>query len=110
MNRNIDHERFAEQNRRAAENYTMEKTDKALVKKGFDRATRQDEPSCYNCKLNQRCAVFNKQRGVTGAASVSAEDKHLCERYVPAPPSEKKGMNDKQVKNLLKSAMKGKLR
>ena len=110
MNRNIDHERFAEQNRRAAENYSREKTDKVLVKKGFDRAERQEQPSCYNCKLNPRCAEFHKHRGVTGAASVSADDKLLCERYIPAPPTEKKGMNDKQVKNLLKSAMKGKLK
>ena len=110
MNRSIDHERFAEQNRRAAENYSRDKLDKELVKKGFDRGKRQEEPSCYNCKLNQRCAEFNKRRGITGSASVSADDKILCERYIPAPPSEKKGMNDNQVKNLLKSAMKGKIR
>ncbi len=106
-----DDDRFRIKNRLLAESYGAEEKEKELKKRGFDGKTRQDEPSCFNCKLKVRCADFNNRRGATaGAASFSADDKMLCPRYIAAPPTQAKGLNDKQVKNLLKSAMKGKIR
>ena len=111
MNFSYDHDRFANKNRAMAGAYGVEKKDKDLEKKGFDRRNRDEEASCFNCKLKARCVQFRKMRsgGSLGAASFTGNEKFLCDRYI-ATPVKKKSMSDKEIKSMLKNFKKGRLR
>lgn len=108
MNYNYDHERFVSKNKSIASGYNIDKHDKDLEKKGFSRQKRQEDASCFNCKLKAKCTEFRKKRtgGSLGVASFDGKEKFLCERYIPAP-IQKKSMSDRQIKSLLKNIKKG---
>jgi hypothetical protein len=110
MNFNYDHEKFVNKNRAIAGGYVIEKTDDALEKKGFSRYERQQDASCFNCKLKPKCAEFRSKRsgGALGAVSFGGSERFMCDRYVPAP-SQEKNMSDRQIKSLLKNTKKGRM-
>ena len=106
MSPNIDHDRFVAQNKSLSAAFERESTDKKLEKKGFSHIERQREASCFNCKSKSKCATFKMRQtgGTKGVVSYGGDEKFICEKYVPAP-AENKGMSDKQIKSLLKTAM-----
>ena len=108
MNYNYDHDRFVSKNKSIASGYNIDKHDKELEKKGFSRQKRQEDASCFNCKLKTKCSEFRKKRtgGSLGVASFDGKEEFLCDRYIPAP-IQKKSMSDKQIKSLLKNIKKG---
>ena len=108
MNFNYDHEKFVRKNKFLASGYSVDKKDSDLEKKGFSRQERQEDASCFTCKLKKKCAEFRKKRsgGMIGAASFDGNEKFYCDRYIPIPTGNK-SMSDKQIKSLLKNFKKG---
>ena len=108
MNFNYDHDRFVLKNKMLADGYSVDKKDTEIEKKGFLRHLRLDNPSCFNCKLKNKCAEFRTKQsaGMGGVASISGNEKFWCDRYC-AEPSREKLMTDKQIKSLLKNTKKG---
>ena len=99
---NQDHEHYVMKNRALAGGYNIDRKDKKFEKKGVSPLER--EPSCFNCKLKQKCPDFRGKRsgGTSGVVSFGGgNESMLCDRYVPAP-FEKRGMSDKQIKSLMK--------
>ncbi len=108
MNYDYDHDHFVNKNKSIASGYNIDKKDKDLEKKGFSRNQRQEDASCFNCKLKAKCSEFRKKRtgGSLGVASFDGKDNFLCDRYIPVP-TKKKSMSDRQIKSLLKNIKKG---
>lgn len=108
MNYDYDHDKFVRKNKFLAGGYNIDQHDTNLEKKGFSRYEREENASCFNCKLKKKCAEFRTKRsgGTLGAASFDGNEKFICDRYTPAPP-EKKTMSNKQIKSLLKNFKKG---
>jgi hypothetical protein len=108
MKRYIDHEQMVEKNRSIARLYETEARDKALEKKGYDIHQRQEEASCFNCKMKNKCAQFRAKRtgGTAGVVSFGGDEKFICDKYIPMPSSSQT-MSDKQIKALLKNVKKG---
>jgi hypothetical protein len=108
MKRYVDHDQIVEKNRATAHSYETDERDKALEKKGYDLQQRQQEASCFNCKMKQSCNQFRAKRtgGTAGVVSFGGDQKFICSRYMPNP-SPAKTMSDKQVKSLLKIAKRG---
>lgn len=108
MSFDYDHERFVAKNRSLASAEEMNKKDKSLEKKGFSHLKRDEEGSCFNCKMKSSCTEFRakKSGGSSGVVSFGGDEKFFCSRYIAAPSSEK-SMSDKQIKSLLKNIKKG---
>jgi hypothetical protein len=108
MNFDYDHDRFVSKNRSIARGYEVDRRDSGMEKKGFSRSERGEEASCFNCKLSSRCAEFRAKRsgGTAGAVSFGGNERFVCDRFVPKP-REKKGMDDRQIKSLLKNVKRG---
>jgi hypothetical protein len=108
MKRFVDHDQVAEKNRATARSYEADTRDKALEAKGYNFQQRQQEASCFNCKMKQKCPEFRSKRtgGTSGVVSFGGDYKFICSRYAPAP-TESKSMSDKQVKSLLKNFKRG---
>jgi len=108
MNYNYDHDRFVSKNKSLASGYSVNKHDADMEKKGFIHHERRDEASCFNCKIRSKCSEFRNRRtgGHAGAASFGGNEKFICDKFIPAPVSEK-SMSDKQIKSLLKNIRKG---
>ncbi len=108
MNYNYDHDRFVNKNRSIAGGYNIDKHDRAMERKGFSRQERQEDASCFNCKLKNKCAEFRSKRsgGSRGAVSFDGSEQFFCDRYIPAPAANK-SMSDKQIKSMLKNFKKG---
>lgn len=108
MNYDYDHERFVAKNRSLASAEEMNKKDADLEKKGFSHLKRDQEGSCFNCKMKQTCSEFKgkKKGGASGVVSFGGDEKFICSRYIPAP-AQGKSMSDKQIKSLLKNIRKG---
>jgi hypothetical protein len=108
MNFDFDHERYVNKNRSTARGYEVERRDSGLEKKGFSRSERGEEASCFNCKLSARCAEFRAKRsgGTSGAVSFGGRETFVCDRFIPKP-KERKRMDDRQIKSLLKNAKRG---
>ncbi len=108
MNYNYEHDRFVNKNKAMATGYNVDKHDQAMESKGFSRQARQEDASCFNCKLKKKCATFRKKRsgGAVGAVTFDGNENFICDKYVPAPPSNK-SMSDKQIKSMLKNFKKG---
>jgi hypothetical protein len=108
MEYNIDHDRFANKNKSLARAYDVGTRDKELENKGYSHIQRQQEASCFNCKMKNKCVEFRTKSsgGSAGAVSFGGDEKFICSRYTPAP-AENKLMSDKQIKSLLKNAKKG---
>jgi hypothetical protein len=108
MKRYVDHDQVVEKNRAIARSYETEARDKSLAAKGYDAQQRQQEASCFNCKMKQKCPQFRAKRtgGTAGVVSFGGDQKFICNHYVPNP-SPARIMSDKQVKSLLKNAMRG---
>lgn len=107
MNFNYDHESFVRKNKSFERSYSLDQHDNSMEKKGFSRQKREEDASCFNCKLKKKCSEFRVKRsgGAVGAASFTGNEKFICDRYSPAPP-DNKTMNDKQIKSLLKNIRK----
>jgi hypothetical protein len=99
-----DHERFVNKNRGLARAYEIDSHDRKAESKGFSHQQRQEEASCFNCKLQNRCSEFRNKRsgGSSGAVSFGGAEKFLCGRYVPKP-TERKTMDNRQIKSLMKN-------
>ena len=108
MNYDVDHERFANKQRSIARAYEVDNKDAQMERKGFSRVQRQQDASCFNCKLKGKCTEFRAKRsgGSTGAVSFGGDEKFICARYVPAP-AEAKSMSNKQIKSLMKNVKRG---
>ena len=108
MNRSIDHERFVEKNRSTASSQELDDKDKAMEKRGYSYLKRQQEASCFNCKMKQKCPEFRSKKsgGSAGVVSFGGGESFLCGRYAPAAV-ESRSMSDKQIKSLLKNAKRG---
>jgi hypothetical protein len=108
MKRYVDHDSIVEKNRAIAHSYETEARDKSLDSKGSDAQQRQREASCFNCKMKQKCPQFKAKRtgGTAGVVSFGGDQKFICDRYMPNP-SPAQIMSDRQVKSLLKNAMRG---
>jgi hypothetical protein len=108
MKRYVDHDQIAEKNKHLAQADEMNSHDKKMEAKGYNYRERQQEASCFNCKMKQKCPEFRAKRtgGSAGVVSFGGDYSFICSKYAPAP-AESKGMSDKQVKSLLKNAMKG---
>ena len=109
MNLYDEHERFARKNAMLARGYEVKKTDEKLEKKGVSNL-REGDATCFNCKFKDKCRTFEKMRtgGNAGAVSFGGGEKFLCDRY-EIMKSQKIEITDKQIKSLLKNAMKGNL-
>ena len=108
MDYSINHERFVAKNRSLAKALEINQKDESLSKKGYDYQQRQQEASCFNCKMKQKCPQFQTKRsgGSVGVVSFGGGETFLCGRFVPAPAESRK-MSDKKVKSLLKNAKRG---
>jgi hypothetical protein len=108
MNRSIDHERFVEKNRSIANSQDLDHKDKDMEKKGYSFLKRQQEASCFNCKMKQKCPEFRTKKtgGSAGVVSFGGDEKFICNRYGPAI-RENRSMSDKQIKSLMKNVKKG---
>jgi hypothetical protein len=108
MKRYVDHEQIAEKNKALAKSYEMDTHDKKMESKGYNYQQRQQEASCFNCKMKQKCPEFRSKRtgGSAGVVSFGGDYSFICSRYAPAP-TDSKNMSEKQVKSLLKNAMRG---
>jgi hypothetical protein len=108
MKRYVDHDQIVEKNRATARSYETDARDKSLEAKGYDVQQRQQEASCFNCKMKQKCPQFKAKRtgGTAGVVSFGGDQKFICNRYMPNP-SPSLAMSNRQVKSLLKNAMRG---
>lgn len=108
MNFDYDHERFVAKNKSLASAEEIRKKDTQLEKKGFSHLKRNEEGSCFNCKMKQGCSEFRAKRsgGSSGVVSFGGDEHFMCERFIPAP-SQEKSMSNKQIKSLLKNVKKG---
>ena len=99
-----DHERFVAKNRSLAMADEIDRKDDALEKKGYTHLSARRDASCFNCKMKQTCREFSARRtgGTSGVVSFGGDEKMICDRYEPAE-RQSKGMNDKQVKSLMKN-------
>lgn len=107
MNLFDDHERYVRKNATLASGYNTNKSDRKFEDKGVDHL-KQGDASCFNCKHKKKCVTFDKLRtgGSTGAVSFGGDEKFICDRY-ELLKSDRGGMNDKQIKSMLKNAKKG---
>ncbi len=108
MNYDVDHDRFVNKQKSIARAYDVDSRDANMERKGFSRFQRQQDASCFNCKLKGKCSEFRLKRsgGTGGAVSFGGDEKLICDRFVPAP-SERKGMSDRQIKSLMKNVKRG---
>jgi hypothetical protein len=108
MKRYVDHNQIVEKNRAIAHSYETDARDRSLEEKGYNVQQRQQEASCFNCKMKQKCPEFRSKRtgGTSGVVSFGGDYKFICNRYAPAP-TESKSMSDRQVKSLLKNFKRG---
>jgi hypothetical protein len=108
MGFSYDHDKFVAKNRALASAEQMKQKDEDLERKGFTHLKRDQEASCFNCKMRQTCPSFKGKRsgGASGVVSFGGEQTFICERYTPAPAQEK-NMSKKQIKSLLKNIKKG---
>lgn len=108
MSFSYDHDKFVAKNRALASAERIKQTDEELERKGYSHLRRNEEASCFNCKMRQTCPTFRGKRsgGATGVVSFGGEQTFVCERYTPAPPQDK-NMSNKQIKSLLKNIKKG---
>lgn len=110
MNLFDDHERYARKNAMLAQGYEIKKSDDLLEKKGVSHL-KQGEAACFNCKFKGKCRTFDAKRtgGSTGSVSFGGEEKFICEKYEIQKSKNASSMSDKQIKALLKNAIKGRI-
>jgi hypothetical protein len=108
MNFDYDHERFVAKNKSLASAEEINKKDAHLEKKGFSHLKRNQEGSCFNCKMKQGCSEFKSKKsgGSSGVVSFGGDEQFVCSRYIPAASSDK-SMSSKQIKSLLKNVKNG---
>jgi hypothetical protein len=108
MGFSYDHDKFVAKNRAMASAERIKQKDDELEKKGFSYLKRDQEASCFNCKMKSTCSTFRGKRsgGAAGVVSFGGEQSFVCERYIPAPAQDK-NMSNKQIKSLLKNVKKG---
>ena len=108
MNFSYDHDKFVAKNRSLASAERINQRDEELEKKGFAHLKRDQEASCFNCKMRSTCPTFKGKRsgGASGVVSFGGERTFICDRYTPAPTPEKT-MSQKKIKSLLKNIRKG---
>jgi hypothetical protein len=104
----VDHDHCVAKNTALAKALELDTRDASLKKKGYDVQQRQQEASCFSCKMKQKCPQFRTKRsgGATGVVSVGGGETFVCSRFVPTP-AKSFALSDKQVKSLLKNAMRG---
>ena len=108
MGFSYDHDKFVAKNRAMASAERIKQKDEELERKGFTHLKRNQEASCFNCKMRQTCPTFKGKRsgGTSGVVSFGGEQAFICDRYTPAPAQEK-NMTSRQIKTLLKNIKKG---
>jgi hypothetical protein len=108
MGFSYDHEKFVAKNKSLASAERVQQKNNELENKGFINSKRDQEASCFNCKMRHTCPTFKGKRsgGSTGVVSFGGDQKFICERYTPAPIQEK-NMSNRQIKSLLKNVKKG---
>jgi hypothetical protein len=108
MGFSYDHDKFVAKNRALASAERIKQKDDDLERKGFSHLKRDQEASCFNCKMRQTCSSFKGKRsgGASGVVSFGGEQTFICDRYTPAPAQDK-NLSNKQIKTLLKNIKKG---
>ena len=112
MNLFEGHDRFVQKNATLAKGYDVKKRDEYLEKKGVSHLKQGKDATCFDCKFKAKCKVFEKLRtgGSSGAVSFggdnTANKDFLCEKFEPMKKNNI-SLNDKQIKSLMKNAMKG---
>lgn len=108
-----DHDRFIMKNKLMAQGYEMDKVAKTVKDRIGDTETDiPRETTCFTCRKKTKCAEFKKKStgGSSGAVSIGDETNFLCDRFEPIPINKKdKKVTKKQVNNMLKAALKGRL-
>ncbi|MBD3239370.1 MAG: hypothetical protein GF331_02205 [Chitinivibrionales bacterium] len=100
---NRDHDHYVLKNRMLAA--AEERGNKERQGDTKTAGTRPRDKSCFTCKLKKTCTQFRAKRsgGASGVVSFGgADEAWACERYEPAP-QQNRGMNNKQIKSLMKS-------
>jgi hypothetical protein len=106
-----DFERFLAKNASMARGYEIAKGGKKEGEAVEDRKSGKKK-SCFNCRLKSKCNDFRKMRtgGLGGSVSIGDDSMFICDKWQPFDVTKKeKPLSQKQVKNMLKSAMKGRL-
>ena len=105
----IDHERFVAKNKRLASANEYSRRDRSLERKGFSHLNRQQEASCYNCKMKRKCPEFRAKTtgGTKGVVSYGGNEVFVCDKYEPAP-LQNRSMSRKQIKSLMKNFIRSK--
>jgi len=106
-----DHERFMNKNRKLAQGYETSRLQEKVAETAAPGETTRPV-SCFNCKKKHKCIEFKQKStgGSNGVVSIDTSTNFLCNNYSPMPPPKHdKGLSGKQVKSIMKAAMKGRL-
>ena len=108
MNFDHDHDRYVNKQKSLARAYDVDSRDARLEQRGYSFSQRQQEASCFNCKLKGKCTEFRRKQsgGSAGAVSYGGSESFMCDRFVPVP-AENRAVSDKQIKSLLKNGKRG---
>ena len=107
-----DHERFLLKNKSMAQGYSLAGMQDKLEKKMGDDPTKPKTMSCFNCRKKNKCTEFKAKSsgGASGVVTIGSDTTFLCDKYQPFQTSKKeKPLSKKQVKNMMKAALKGRL-
>jgi hypothetical protein len=110
MNLFDGHDKYVQKNAMMAKGYDLSRKDKKLEEKGVSLLGQKKDASCFTCKTRGKCKIFESKRtgGNTGAVSFGGDEKFFCDKYEPMK-SNVASMSSKEVKSLLKNAMKGRI-
>ncbi|MFH1761489.1 MAG: hypothetical protein ABIA63_10360 [bacterium] len=104
-----DFERYLAKNARMAKAYD---TSGQVKDDGVPDSERALKKTCFNCNLKRRCNDFKLKRsgGTGGSVSIGDDTIFICEKWQAFLPNTKdKKLSEKQVKSMLKNALKGRL-
>lgn len=100
-----DPESFIRQQASMGRAWEMEKKDKAFEKKGIEVEHDKGEPTCWECKYQNKCQKFREMRtgGMNKVVSYGGNLKNefICDRYEPLKKKSNR-MSDKDIKKLMK--------
>jgi hypothetical protein len=107
-----EHERFMNKNKKLAQAYETSRIQDKVNETAGETRSEARPVSCFNCKKKNRCIEFKQKStgGSSGVISIDTSTSFLCASYDPMPPPKQdKGLSGKQVKSIMKAALKGRL-
>lgn len=103
-------DRFIEKNLSLGKAYQQDAAKgRTVVRKDLGGAAKEEAQSCWNCKVRNKCDQFRKWRtgGTAGVVSVGQDEQFWCTKWIQDPVGKVNSVSDKDVKSMLKGAMKG---